>query len=140
MNAIKNTAWSPQTYLVVVDDYLIAEDLAESIAFYDAKALVVVRHLVDDAVSALKAVERLAVAFVAACPQQFAGSALAKMIHSLGGKVVLLGDAAEDLGKTPDWAVLHRPFSQGLVENLLTCDQPAASSALPGAEDAQIMP
>lgn len=119
MNA-ENMAWARQTYLVVLDDYLIAQDLAESIACYDDAAQVVVRHVVDDAVAALEAVEGLAVAFVGVDPKQFAGSALARMIDSRGGKVVLMGDAAEDDGETGGWAVLHRPFSQGLVQSLLT--------------------
>ncbi len=98
------------TYLVVLADYLVAQDLAESIVVYDADAEVLVLHSASRAAAALEKVERIAVAFVDAGPELFGASELAQMIQSRGGRVVLLGDEAEAAGGALGWSVLQRPF------------------------------
>ncbi len=103
------------TYLIVSDDYLVAQDLAESIVWFDAAASVVVRHAPADAIAALEAIETVAVAFVGAGPDQLAASGLKALIGDRGGRVVLMGNLAETNGEAEGWAVLHRPFSLGLV-------------------------
>ena len=102
-------------YLVVLDDYLVAQDLAESIAYHDPAAEVIVRHTVAEAVAAMDSVETIEVAFVGEAPARYAGSQLAQMIRSKSGRVVLLGDEAETAGEAAGWSVLHRPFSLSLV-------------------------
>ena len=102
-------------YLVVLGDYLVAQDLAESIVYYDPAATVIVRHTTAEALVAVDSVARIEVAFVGDAPTRFAASQLAQMIHSKGGRVVLLGDEAEATGEAAGWSVLHRPFSLSLV-------------------------
>lgn len=104
-----------RTYLILSQDCLVAQDLAESIAVYDAGADVIVRHSVVAAVSALEATPEIAVAFVGAGPVQFGASALADMIRARQGLVILMGDDAEENGEALGWKVLHRPFSEGVV-------------------------
>lgn len=107
-------------YLIVLEDYLVSQDLAEIVAWYAPAAEVIVRHALPDAVAALQPVARLAVAFVGIGPASFAASPLAAMIASRGGRVVLLGDEAERTGEAAGWAVLQRPFSQSQVATFLT--------------------
>ena len=102
-------------YLVVLGDYLVAQDLAESIACHDPAAEVIVRHTMAEAVAAMESVARIEVAFVGDAPTRFAASQLAQAIRSKGGRVVLLGDEAEATGEAAGWSVLHRPFSLSLV-------------------------
>jgi hypothetical protein len=102
-------------YLVVLDDYLVSQDLAETIRYFDPEAQVIARPTTDDAVAAVAPVARIELAFVADGPSHFAASPLAGMIRCRGGRVVLLGPEAETAGKAAGWPVLHRPFSQSLV-------------------------
>ena len=106
-------------YLVVVSDYIVSQDLAETVADFVPDAKVIVRPTIGDALQALERVERVAVAFVGDRPARFANSPLAAMIHAKGGRVVLLGDEAEVEGPAEGWAVLQRPFSLSLVQTLL---------------------
>ncbi len=105
----------PACYLIVLKDYLVALDLAESISDFDAEAEIVARHSAACAIAALEAIERVAVAFVETGPDQFAASVLSGMISDRGGRVVLMGDEAESSGQARGYSVLQRPFSQGLV-------------------------
>ena len=112
-----DTAKQPQrgAYLVVMGDYLVAQDLAESIAYYDPTAEVILRHTVDEGAQALEFVEHIEVAFVGDAPQRFAASPFAKSLMQRGARVVLIGDEAEAQGDQAGWRVLQRPFSMSLV-------------------------
>jgi hypothetical protein len=109
------TRGARRTYLVVSDDYLVAQDLAETILWQDASAQIFVRHAASDAMAVLQGIEALEVAFVGAGPDQFVATGLREMIGQRGGRVVLMGDSAETSGETKGWSVLHRPFSQWQV-------------------------
>jgi hypothetical protein len=115
MNTSVSGARSTASYLIVLKDYLVALDLAESISEFDAGAQIVARHSAVCAIAALEAIERVAVAFVDAGLDQFVALGLQRMISDRGGRVVLMGDEAESAGEARGYCVLHRPFSQGLV-------------------------
>jgi hypothetical protein len=104
-----------RTYLILLKDYLVAQDLEESIAAHDPAAEVIVRQSMASALSALEATQQIAVAFVDVEPLHCRASGLADMIRSRGGEVILMGDEAEEKGEALGWKVLHRPFSEGLV-------------------------
>lgn len=98
-------------YLVLLDDVLVAMDIAETIREIAPGASVHVFADEAEAIAALEGLRVLTQAFVAADPAGFDGSDLAKGITLRGGAVVLLGDAAEEAGATP-WPVLQRPFGR----------------------------
>ncbi len=107
------------TYLVVVPEVLIAQDLKLTITDYDAGAQVIQATTVADAEIALTGVKALAVAFLADQPNNFANSPLARAIARRGGRVVLLGEGAKTTGPTDHWGVLQMPFSTAAVLALL---------------------
>ena len=115
MNMVAFRLRKTRTYLILLKDYLVAQDLAESIAVYDPEAEVIVQHALADAVSALEATPQIAAAFVGLEPLQCSASGLADMIRGRGGEVILMGSEAEEQGEALGWKVLHRPFSEGLV-------------------------
>ena len=99
------------TYLVVLSQGVVALDIAMTIEEFDPTAPVVAADSCENAVPALDGVDRIAVAFVDKGPHAFADSVLARKVAERGGRVVLLGDDAEENGAALGFAVLERPFS-----------------------------
>ena len=106
-------------YLVVMGDYLVAQDLAESIEYYDPSADVIVRHTLHEAVEAVELAEQIVVAFVAEAPGRYLASPIAGLLSKRGARIVLIGDEAEAQGESGGWQVLFRPFSMSVVLALL---------------------
>jgi hypothetical protein len=104
-----------QTYLIVMPDVLIAQDLELTIRDHDPQACVIWCKTAAGAAAALTPVASLSIAFLADQPRAFAKSHLASAIRERGGRVILLGEEAEATGPTQDWSVLHRPFSTAAV-------------------------
>ena len=111
----ENMSGAPRTYLIVMQQVLIAQDLALTIADHDPRANVIVASTPAEAEAALAPVAHVVIAFVADAPSLFQESTLARTITARGGRVVLLGDEAEDIGPTPQWGVLDQPFSTDAV-------------------------
>ena len=103
------------TCLVMMQDTVVAQDLALTIYDCHPDARVIVVPTPDDAVAALEPVSRVLLAFVSARPKSFAGSTLAEAILARGGKVVMLGMEAEETGPTENWCVLPQPFTTDIV-------------------------
>lgn len=108
------------TYLITMPEVVIAQDIACTITDHNPGATVIVAQTAAEAEAALATVAVLTLAFLAESPSTFAQSALAKSIARRRGRVVLLGDAAEAAGPTPDWAVLHQPFDTNAVLTILS--------------------
>ncbi|MEO6299778.1 MAG: hypothetical protein ABIO62_09130 [Paracoccaceae bacterium] len=125
MNSTESRPPSRGVYLVVVNDYLVSQDLAETVVDFIPGAEVIAKHTMAEAVQALQQFVRVAVAFVSAGPSYFATTPLAALIHSMGGKVVLVGDAAESEQAIDGIAVLQRPFSTTSVQAHLRAFAPA---------------
>ena len=102
-------------YLIVLRHVLVAQDIAMTIADADPGARVVTTASPAEALPALRDVERLAVAFVAEAPRDHGDSDLGRAIAARGGRVVLIGEAAEAEGEALGFPVLTRPFSTGDV-------------------------
>lgn len=102
-------------YLVLVSESLVAQDIAMTIAEYDATAHVITAITLSDAEVALANVTDLKVAFVKARPSNFRGSALDLAISQRGARLVMLGIEAESIGPTPDFDVLSQPFDTDAV-------------------------
>jgi hypothetical protein len=112
---------TPAAYVIVLRERVIAQDLAMTIAEYDAQAQVIVVGTAAEAVVALRPEPAVAVAFVAMAPETFMGSDLASAIAARGGRVILLGVEAELQGPMPGWQVLAQPFTtQAVLAHLVT--------------------
>lgn len=98
-------------YLVVLDDVLVAMDIAETIREFSPGATVLVAANEAEAMTVIGGLHGLVQAFVAAEPNGFSGSALCEGIAVRGGSVVLLGDEAEE-AVAVRWPVLQRPFGR----------------------------
>ncbi len=104
-----------RSYIVIVPETLVAEDLAETIAEFDRAAEVICARTDAAAAAALKALGRVEIAFVASTPRGFVGSTLHEEIVQRGGRVVLMGVEAERTGPTGQFDVLAQPFDTDSV-------------------------
>ena len=119
MNGPATDGGARPAYLIVLRHVVVAQDIAATIADVDPGAPVLAVASSEAALPALGEVERLAVAFVAEAPRSFEGSPLARGIAARGGRVVLIGEAAEAEGAGLGFQVLSRPFStEDLVRHL----------------------
>lgn len=113
-------ARAPATYLIMVRDSIVSKDIAETIADFEVTARVLEATGPDRALRALETVQRLAVAFVEIAPRTFAGSELAAAIAARSGRVIFLGDAAEEEPASSAYLVLQRPFSSDVLLRYLS--------------------
>ena len=103
------------SYLVLVQPMLVAVDLWMTIADHAPRAHVVVAQCAAEADLALKSITAIHVAFLGLAPDSVKGQRLADAVRARAGRVVFIGDEADDLGPGPDWTVLRRPFSTACV-------------------------
>lgn len=108
-----------ETFVVVLEDFVVARDLAQIAAEYSPGCDVVIATTPAEAIAALATVGRVSAAFVAADPATFDGSALQAALASRNGRVLLIGEAAEMAGRGADWVALVRPFTAATVKNAL---------------------
>lgn len=116
---MSDTSITGRTYLVVLSQPLVAQDLALTIAEHDRSANLIVASTQAEAEAALIMVARLEMAFVADAPSYFMTTPLAYAIRARGGRIVLLGQEAEMAGPTQEWNVLDQPFTTDAVVKLL---------------------
>ncbi len=118
------------TYIIVMRDVLIAQDLSLTIGDHDPGARIEVASSLTEAEAIVARLTQIVMAFIVEAPRKFRHSDLSRAIAERGGRVVLLGDDAEDGGPTPDWDVLYRPFSTDEVLARLTrWDRPQLGAA-----------
>ncbi|GAB4384549.1 hypothetical protein [Albidovulum sp.] len=98
--------------LVALRDPLVAADIAETLAQGLPGAETSLARDCAQALALCAAGAAPAVAILAAAPETFAGSALARRLEELGTGIILIGDAAEERGEAAGYRVLHRPFSE----------------------------
>lgn len=106
-----NTASASATFLIVVREILVGQDLAMTIEEERPGAKVIVVATLDAAPAALTDVAALEVAFIAADPARFEHSPLAQMISALGGKIVLMGLWFPEACSAANWKILPFPFT-----------------------------
>lgn len=104
-----------RSYLVLVPEMLVAQDIALTIADFDPAAEVICAKSQHEAQAALGRVGALTLAFVSDRPSTFVQSPLASAIAERGGRVVMLGIEAENTGPTETFDVLHQPFDTDAV-------------------------
>lgn len=113
------TKTGSDAYLIVLRELVIAQDIAQTIGDVDPAARIIVTATPTEALAALADVDRLAVAFVSALPEQFDDLPLRQAIARRGGRAVLLGHEAETAGPSDKWDVLPQPFSTQTVIAIL---------------------
>jgi hypothetical protein len=116
-------------YLVVVQDMLIQQDIAQAIEEFSQNARIVLADSLTNAVNALGDIADISMAFVAAMPDAFLQSPLASELAKRRADVVLAGVWDDDSAQTRDWAVLRYPFSTADIHNLLSVRPSAAPQA-----------
>jgi len=113
----------PRTYLVLVTETLVAQDIAQTITDFDPASKVICAGSLAAAEVAVAAEHAIEIAFVAGNPGQFAQSALHRGLIARGSRVVLLGYEAEASGPTPVFDVLQQPFDTAAVVAKLLAGQ-----------------
>ena len=112
---MSETTTAQRCYLIVMQQVLVAQDLALTISDYDASAIVKIAGTHAEAEAALLNIAQMELAFVADAPSRFMQSSLAQSIRARGGRVILLGEEAEEDGPTQHWGVLNQPFTTDAV-------------------------
>ena len=110
---------TPISYLILVHPALVAMDIAATLTDHAPQARLICPDTEAEAVLALRSLQTLEAAFVHMAPLIFARTELAMLIGALGGRVILMGEAAEAAGAGPDYAVLPRPFCTDYVLDVL---------------------
>jgi len=111
-------------YLIEVRDYVVLTDLIGSVHDFDPGSHILTATGIGEAVAQLRSVDRLAIAFLEAGPRRVAQLKLDVEIRQRGGRLVLLGDDAEDeweASSSPShrWPTLLRPFTSQTVLSLI---------------------
>lgn len=109
-------------YLIVVQPALVARDIALTIADYSPRARIITARTSSAATLAVDLVLSMAAAFLAMDPEHAETNTLCDAVRLRGGRVILMGEAAERMAKTmaPAWSVLVQPFSTEAVIASLT--------------------
>lgn len=115
MDPDDRTAPGGAHYLIVLSDCVVLQDLSDTVTEFDAGATVIAVNRVDDALCALEGIAELAVAFIEAAPDGSAGTKLSGAIRARHGRIIYLGDDAEDAREGIRTTVLKRPFSPEIV-------------------------
>lgn len=111
-------------YLIAVEDFVVAQDLSDTVREAVPAAVIVTAPGCAAALAAVADQPHLALAFVEAGPDRVAKLRLDEAIRARGGRLVLLGGEAEDAWDSGAatgrlWPVLIRPFSSQAVRSLL---------------------
>ena len=94
---------------------LVAVDIGQAIADFVPRSLVIMVQCAEEAREALKLAKNIHVAFLGLAPDSDKGWHLAEAVRAQGGRLVFIGDEAEDRGPGPDCMVLERPFDTDAV-------------------------
>lgn len=105
-------------YIVKLANPVIGRDLAETLRDFDPCAEVLVVSCCAEALALTLERETISIAFIEADPADCAVTRLDAALACRGGRLVLLGDAAEE-ARGLRWPVLHRPFTSEIVHSLV---------------------
>lgn len=115
---------SRETYLIAVKSFVILQDLADTVREFDRAAHILGCGHVEELPERLALTERVAIVFAEAGPRDVAALCLDEAVRMRGGRLVLLGDDAEDEwdagpASTRRWPTLLRPFNSQSVLSLI---------------------
>lgn len=111
-----------EVFLIVVNDVLIAEDLAQAIAEVVPHADIIVTPALGLAQAAIAGRGRVVMACVQDDPALLAGSALAAVLGVQGARLVFLGDCDAAQAALSGGEALQYPFSTQDVHDLVRRD------------------
>jgi len=111
-------------YLIAVRNFVVLQDLSDTVREFDPSACLLTAGDCCSALSTLRCHDRITLAFIEGGPTRIAHLSLDAEIRARGGRLILLGDEAEDAwdsagGKAPRWPTLLRPFSAQAVQSLI---------------------
>lgn len=106
------------TFLIIEDNLIIAEDVAEAIREVAPQAEIHVWTRQAATADAVLALPRICAAFVSLSTQDIAASGLDAAIAENGGTLVVLNDA-DPAGVRPGWWFVPRPFSTANLHEVL---------------------
>ncbi len=134
-----DASWSAKraVYLVAVQDFVVSQDLIDTVRDFDPTAEVITARDCHGALLAVTSHPRLTLGFVEAGPDRVARAHLDVAIRRRRGRLVLLGDEAEEEWESgahagDDWPVLMRPFSTQTVTAMLAAGRCARGTAAAG--------
>lgn len=108
---------APNTYLLLVPDPLVARDLAETVAEFDAGARILLARSAAEAAGRIAREAQLSVAFLWLAPE--AARPLVPPLVVRGARVVLIGPEADEHRAVWGGEHLPMPFSTPMVLCLL---------------------
>ena len=120
---------SVPTCLVVIRHIVVAADVASTIADFDPGARVLVAATLDEATALLQDPGSVTLAVIEADPRVLKASALGAALAHHGARILLVGDAAEEIAEAAGFAVLSRPFTSDLLLSALRMIFPASRPA-----------
>jgi len=112
-----------EVYVLMLRDSFVLKDLEDTVRDYAPGAVILTASEWDEALALIEGLDRLSIAFVEAGAEAVAAAQIDARVAAMGGRIVLLGDEAEDEWEADSqasrWPVLLRPFSTQTVERLL---------------------
>ena len=127
LNTMQQKPQPRLSYLILVQPMLVAVDIGQAIADFVPRAEVILVQCAAEASEALQLAKSIHVAFLGLAPESDKGWHLADDVRARGGRVVFIGDEAEDRGPRPDCMVLERPFDTDAIRAVIK-DSPQAQS------------
>lgn len=119
LSTLKQKLQPRLSYLILVQPMLVAVDIGQAIADFVPRANVIIVQSATEAGEALKLAKNIHVAFLGLAPESDKGWHLAVAVRARGGRVVFIGDEAEDRGPGQDCMVLERPFGTDAVREAI---------------------
>lgn len=112
-----------EVYVLMLRDFVVLKDLEDTVRDYAPAAIVLTASECDQALALIEGLDRISIAFVEAGAEAVAAARIDALVAARGGRIVLLGDDAEDEweagNQTSVLPILLRPFSSQTVERLL---------------------
>ncbi len=105
-----DTMASRPTFLICINDAIVAEDVAGILQDAMPQSSVICAASQADALQRLETLHAPLIGFIQMAPEAVADSPLGQALTQAGARIVLLGNAAEERGEAAGFAVLQRPF------------------------------
>lgn len=110
----------PLIFVVIEDNEIIAEDVAESIKEYVASAVVHIWRSTEVSMEAFRSLPNLSAAFLSMTDNEVTASGLDKAVQLRGGAMVLLyGRDFSAPGEPTGWQYVERPFTTCQIHSVL---------------------
>ncbi|MCB2116983.1 MAG: hypothetical protein KDE00_11965 [Rhodobacteraceae bacterium] len=128
---------SRDTYVIAVRDYVVLADLCDTIRDLDPRAVVLSTADPGEVPNLVQQEAHLSAVLIEAGPSEVCGTLLNMAVRARGGRLILLGDDAEEAWEaarlvSAPWPTLLRPFTADIVHSLVF-SRPAPGTLSPDA-------